>query len=129
MEKAEFVLSADDASRRLDRVIRKFLTALPLSRIYAAIRKGNVRVNGRRVSSDYKTAIGDVLTIDRQLLDCSHLSGRNSATDIHNIQAVVVLDRFQSFLNEEILSIFLGHIDLWGASLIIIGNRRFANYQ
>jgi len=80
MEKAEFVLSADDASRRLDRVIRKFLTALPLSRIYAAIRKGNVRVNGRRVSSDYKTAIGDVLTIDRQLLDCSHLSGRNSGT-------------------------------------------------
>lgn len=80
MEKAEFVLSADDASRRLDRVIRKFLTALPLSRIYAAIRKGNVRVNGRRVSSDYKTAIGDVLTIDRQLLDRSHLSERNSGT-------------------------------------------------
>ncbi|MGP1594038.1 MAG: RluA family pseudouridine synthase [Treponema sp.] len=68
MAKKVFTLSADDANRRLDRVLRKFLHAVPLSGIYSAMRKGLIRINGKRVHAGYKTAVGDLLTLDSLLL-------------------------------------------------------------
>lgn len=68
MPKTEFFLSENDAGRRLDRVIRKFLTHLPLSLLYAAIRKGAIHVNGKRAALHYRTAVGDTLSISQSLL-------------------------------------------------------------
>lgn len=70
--KTEFLLSENDAGRRFDRVVRKFLESLPLSRIYTAIRKGDIRVNGMRVSPDYRTKTGDAV-----LIACNLLSDRD----------------------------------------------------
>lgn len=68
MPKTEFVLSENDAGRRLDRVLRKFLTHLPLSLLYAAIRKGAIHINGKRAALHYRTAAGDTLSIAHSLL-------------------------------------------------------------
>jgi 23S rRNA pseudouridine955/2504/2580 synthase len=48
---------------RLDRVVRKSLPLMSLSGIYALIRKGGVRVSGRRVRQDYRLQGGDLLEI------------------------------------------------------------------
>ena len=66
--KTEFILSENDAGRRLDRVIRKFLAETPLSALYAAIRKGLIRINGKRTALNYRTAVGDILSISEILL-------------------------------------------------------------
>lgn len=68
MHKTEFILSENDSGRRLDRVIRKFLSDTSLSNIYAAFRKGLIRINGKRMPPHYKTVTGDVLTIATVIL-------------------------------------------------------------
>ncbi|MFP4204740.1 MAG: RluA family pseudouridine synthase [Spirochaetaceae bacterium] len=54
-------LGPDDAGRRLDRILRRLLPEQPLSRVYALLRKGDVRVNGRRRSGSYRVREGDVI--------------------------------------------------------------------
>lgn len=69
MSKKIFTLSADDANRRLDRVLRKFLCTVPLPVIYRALRKGLIRINGKRVQASCKTCEGDVLAIASSLIE------------------------------------------------------------
>jgi 23S rRNA pseudouridine955/2504/2580 synthase len=52
----------DDAGRRLDKVLRRALPGLSLSDIYACLRKGKIRVNGRKASPDLRLAEGDLLS-------------------------------------------------------------------
>ena len=71
MLKTEFIIAENDSGRRLDRVVRKFLADVSLSSLYAAIRKGRIKVNGKRVALNYKTAVGDTLSIADDLLPVS----------------------------------------------------------
>lgn len=67
----------DDRGRRLDRVLRRVLPETPLGHIFAVIRKGRVRVNGRKVAGGYRIAGGDELEIDESLLDAGERDGTN----------------------------------------------------
>ncbi|MBN2188428.1 MAG: RluA family pseudouridine synthase [Chitinispirillaceae bacterium] len=49
---------------RLDRIVRKRLPLMSLSGVYALIRKGGVRVSGRRVGQDYRLQEGDRIEIN-----------------------------------------------------------------
>ncbi|GHV54039.1 pseudouridine synthase [Synergistales bacterium] len=51
-----FRVTADQADRRLDRVLRSMYGDVPLSAIMKAIRKGAVRVNGGRKDGSYRLA-------------------------------------------------------------------------
>lgn len=57
------VIDSQGASQRLDNFLFKTLPAVPISRIYRAIRKGEVRVNGGRVKAHYKLVLLDKLRI------------------------------------------------------------------
>jgi 23S rRNA pseudouridine955/2504/2580 synthase len=52
-------LGSDDEGRRLDRVLRKALTDLPLSAIHRALRKGDIRVDGKKRSPEYRCRLGE----------------------------------------------------------------------
>jgi 23S rRNA pseudouridine955/2504/2580 synthase len=68
MEKPqEFRAGPNDANRRLDRVLRFLLGGLALSSIYGALRRGRIRVNGRKAAPDYRLAEGDLITVDGSL--------------------------------------------------------------
>ena len=54
----------NEASVRLDRIIRKTLPLMPLSSIYGLIRRGGVTINGKRIKQDYRIREGDILRID-----------------------------------------------------------------
>ena len=56
-------LGANDDGRRLDRVLRKALPNVPLSRIHRALRTREITVNGGRVRADTRVAEGDTLEI------------------------------------------------------------------
>lgn len=55
-------LGPNDAGRRIDRVARKVFPRLPLSRVYSALRSGDIRLNGRRALPSVRVAAGDILT-------------------------------------------------------------------
>jgi len=59
----KFMLGPDDADRRLDRILRAFLSEVPLSGIYRLFRDGNVRVSGKKAAGSYRTRLGDSVEI------------------------------------------------------------------
>lgn len=59
----DFTVAEDDLGRRLDRVARKFLASQSLGTILGAIRRGDIRVNSRRVAGGYRIQPGDRISI------------------------------------------------------------------
>ncbi len=62
--KIRFVdIDADMAGQRIDNFLRNQLKNIPKSMIYRIIRKGEVRVNKKRIKAEYKLKSGDVVRI------------------------------------------------------------------
>ena len=51
-EVQHFEVSAEEAGQRLDNYVHRLLAGVPRSRVYRVIRKGEVRVNGRRAGPE-----------------------------------------------------------------------------
>jgi 23S rRNA pseudouridine955/2504/2580 synthase len=56
-------LGPEDAGQRLDKVLTRLLPLVPRSLIFRMLRKGEVRLNGKRVKGEARTTEGDVLRI------------------------------------------------------------------
>jgi 23S rRNA pseudouridine955/2504/2580 synthase len=56
-------IARDDAGQRLDRFLRKVLPDQPLARIFKLLRKGDVRVNGKKAKQDLRLSEGDEVEI------------------------------------------------------------------
>ena len=52
-------IDAEEQGQRLDKVLARLLPGVPRSRIFRLIRRGEVRVNGRRASPEQRLAAGD----------------------------------------------------------------------
>ncbi|MCI0516246.1 MAG: RluA family pseudouridine synthase [Woeseiaceae bacterium] len=56
-------IDEEQAGQRIDNFLRRELPGLPRSRLYRILRRGEVRVNGGRVSAEYKLAAGDEVRV------------------------------------------------------------------
>ncbi|MGY5453456.1 23S rRNA pseudouridine(955/2504/2580) synthase RluC [Agarivorans sp. MS3-6] len=56
-------ISDDEAGQRIDNFLLKRLKGVPKSRIYRILRKGEVRVNKKRIKPEYKIAAEDIVRI------------------------------------------------------------------
>ncbi len=56
-------VNVDDSGQRLDNYLMRQLKGVPKTRLYKAIRKGEVRVNKGRVKADYRLVAGDRIRI------------------------------------------------------------------
>lgn len=54
-------IGPNEAGQRLDKFLRKWLKDVPLSAIYKNIRKGDVKVNGKKAKEKYSLIEGDIL--------------------------------------------------------------------
>ena len=66
-DRARIPFGTHDKDSRLDRVLRHVLPDVPLGRIHALLRKGEIRVGGRKRKGSYRIAEGDVLELPREL--------------------------------------------------------------
>ena len=63
-QKVQFIeISASQAGQRIDNFLLTLEKGVPKSRIYRAIRKGEVRVNKGRIKQTYKIEAGDVIRV------------------------------------------------------------------
>ncbi|MBY6188591.1 23S rRNA pseudouridine(955/2504/2580) synthase RluC [Marinobacter hydrocarbonoclasticus] len=56
-------ITEDHEGQRIDNFLRTFLKGVPKSLIYRLLRKGEVRVNKKRIKPEYKLAAGDQIRI------------------------------------------------------------------
>jgi 23S rRNA pseudouridine955/2504/2580 synthase len=54
-------IGANEAGQRTDKFMRKVLGDVPLSRIYKAFRKGDIRVNGSKINEKHSLVEGDIV--------------------------------------------------------------------
>ena len=57
----------DDEGKRIDAVLRRHFTNLPLSRIYRALRSGEVRIAGKKVPPSYRVSSGAPIDVRASL--------------------------------------------------------------
>ncbi len=56
-------IDEDMAGQRIDNFLRNQLKSIPKSMVYRILRKGEVRVNKKRVKAEYKLAPGDIVRV------------------------------------------------------------------
>src|SRR5215472_3549335 len=83
-------VSADEAGQRLDNFIQKRLGDVPRSRIYRVIRKGEVRVNGRRAAPAQRLAAEDRIRIPPVRLPAPGQPVRPAAGLLARIEAAII---------------------------------------
>lgn len=66
---SDFTAGADDSGRRLDRLARRFIPEHNLSGLYGALRKGLIKLNGKKAAPNCRINAGDTLTVADILLD------------------------------------------------------------
>lgn len=54
-------IGTNEAGQRVDKFMRKWLKDVPLSAIYKSLRKGDVRVNGKKIKEKYSLVEGDII--------------------------------------------------------------------
>lgn len=59
----QITISDNEAGQRIDRFLRKYLTAFSLGDIYKLFRKNAVKVNNKRVKESYMLSLGDIVQL------------------------------------------------------------------
>ena len=68
-------VAEEQVGQRLDKVLAGFLPQVPRTRLFRLIRKGEVRVNGKRAGPEQRLAAGDVLRIPPVRLESGPAAG------------------------------------------------------
>src|SRR5215471_4912058 len=101
-EVRHFEVTAEEAGQRLDNFLQRLLSGVPRSRVYRVIRKGEVRVNGRRAGPELRLQPHDRIRIPpvRVLPPATdpgrpspELTGRIGRAIVHEDEELLVLDK------------------------------------
>jgi 23S rRNA pseudouridine955/2504/2580 synthase len=89
-EVQHFEVSLQEAGQRLDNYVQKRLGGVPRSRVYRVIRKGEVRVNGRRAGPETRLQLNDRIRIPPVRVLPPAQSGRPSAQLCESIGKAII---------------------------------------
>src|ERR1700736_470214 len=99
-------ITADEAGQRIDNFLMRHFKSVPRSRVYRLLRKGEVRVNRKRVDAEYKIAEGDEVRLPPVRIDTGDEAGsagpgRPSTSLLELIEgAVIFQDRHVMVLDK-----------------------------
>ena len=85
-------VAVEEAGQRLDNYVLRHASGVPKTRVYRAIRKGEVRVNKGRSKPEYRVQAGDKVRIPPLKMHKSAPAGRPSDAWERRIRAGVILD-------------------------------------
>ena len=90
MEKKEVVVHSEMEGMRLDRYLRKNFKDEPLSRIFGAIRSGDVKINGKKSKENYRLLLNDKITIRN--LSTGNTEKIGEIVNTHKIKELKILE-------------------------------------
>jgi 23S rRNA pseudouridine955/2504/2580 synthase len=73
-------ITEQEAGQRIDNFLMRHFKSVPRSRVYRLLRKGEVRVNKKRVDAEYRMAAGDEVRLPPVRLDSSDEPGLPSTS-------------------------------------------------
>ena len=83
-------ITSDEAGQRIDNFLMRHFKTVPRSRVYRLLRKGEVRVNRKRVDAEYRIAAGDEVRLPPVRIDAGESPGRPSASLLALIEGSVI---------------------------------------
>ncbi len=83
-------VGAAEAGQRIDNFLLRQFDRVPRSRVYRMLRKGEVRVNRKRVDAEYRLVAGDEVRLPPVRVDASPEPGRPSDTLVELIERAVI---------------------------------------
>src|SRR5271163_104707 len=87
-------VTADEAGQRIDNFLMRHFKTVPRSRVYRLLRKGEVRVNRKRVDAQYRIQEGDEVRLPPVRIDALGEPGRPSSSLLELLErAVIFQDR------------------------------------
>jgi 23S rRNA pseudouridine955/2504/2580 synthase len=87
-------VTADEAGQRIDNFLMRHFKTVPRSRVYRLLRKGEVRVNRKRVEAEYRIQEGDEIRLPPVRIDAGDEPGRPSSSLLELLEkAIVFQDR------------------------------------
>ena len=97
-EVQHFEVSQQEAGQRLDNYVQKRLGGLPRSRVYRVIRKGEVRVNGRRAGPETRLQLHDSIRIPPVRVLPPAEAGKPSAQLCESLRKAIIYQDVQRLL-------------------------------
>ena len=100
-EVRHFEVTEEEAGQRLDNYIQRRLGHIPRSRVYRVIRKGEVRVNGRRAGPELRLQLHDRVRVPPvritppavEARPPTDLTARITQAIVHQDESLIVLDK------------------------------------
>ena len=83
-------ISADEAGQRVDNFLLRHFKSIPRSRVYRLLRKGEVRVNRKRVDAEYRLVAADELRLPPVRMADPSVTQRPSSSLIELIENAVL---------------------------------------
>src|SRR5579863_10456948 len=94
-------VTADEAGQRVDNFLMRHFKTVPRSRVYRLLRKGEVRVNRKRVDAEYRIQEGDEVRLPPVRIDAQGEPGRPSSSLLELLErAVIFQDRHLLVVNK-----------------------------
>jgi len=85
-------IAQENAQQRIDNFLRLHLKGVPKSMIYRIVRKGEVRVNKKRIKPDYKLQVGDSVRIPPVKVSPDNALPSPKLNSIKNLEAAIVYE-------------------------------------
>ena len=96
----QVTVTANDANQRVDKFLTKAYPNLPQSMLYKAIRKKDIKLNGKRCEISTRLAVGDVLTMylkdeffAQAPKEYDFLKAPNKITVLYEDENIMILDK------------------------------------
>src|ERR1700689_4363711 len=87
-------ITEQEAGQRIDNFLMRNFKTVPRSRVYRLLRKGEVRVNRKRVDAEYRILAGDEVRLPPVRIDAGDDPGRPSSSLLELMErAVIFQDR------------------------------------
>src|SRR5260370_6403442 len=83
-------VTADEAGQRIDNFLMRLFKTVPRSRVYRLVRKGEVRVNRKRVEAEYRIQEGDAVRLPPVRIDTGDRPGRPFSSLLELIERAVI---------------------------------------
>jgi 23S rRNA pseudouridine955/2504/2580 synthase len=83
-------VTADEAGQRIDNFLMRHFKTVPRSRVYRLLRKGEVRVNRKRIDAEYRIQEGDEVRLPPVRIEATGEPGRPTDSLMTLIESAIV---------------------------------------